>query len=34
VAETNWRKRLFWLIGVIAVVFILLVLYLQSTQLM
>lgn len=31
--ETNWRRRLFWLILVIAVLFIVVNLYLGSTRL-
>jgi hypothetical protein len=33
VTEPNWRKRLFWLIAGIVVVFVLITVYLSSTQL-
>jgi hypothetical protein len=34
VTEPNWRKRLFWLIATIVVAFVLISVYLSSTQLM
>jgi hypothetical protein len=33
VTEPNWRKRLFWLIATIVVAFVLISVYLSSTQL-
>jgi hypothetical protein len=34
VSGSNWRKRLFWLIASIVVAFVLISVYLSSTQLM